>query len=199
MPGSMTPAEKQTLLRLARQGLEAAARKQTAPAPAAETLTPALERPGCSFVTLTEQGELRGCTGGLVAEEPLWRDVQHRAGQAALHDYRFIPVQPDELALIDIEVSVLTEPAPLDYASADDLLRRLRPGVDGVVLRQGGQRATFLPQVWETVPEPEQFLSLLCEKLGAAPNAWRRAHLDVETYQVIEFHESEFAAPTGVE
>jgi len=199
MPGSMTPAEKQTLLRLARQGLEAAARKQTAPAPAAETLTPALERPGCSFVTLTEQGELRGCIGGLVAEEPLWRDVQHHAGQAALHDYRFIPVQPDELALIEIEVSVLTEPAPLDYASADDLLRRLRPGVDGVVLRQGGQRATFLPQVWESVPEPEEFLSLLCEKRGAAPNAWRRAHLEVETYQVTEFHESEFAAPTSIE
>jgi len=199
MSGPLTSAEKQTLLRLARQGLEAAARKQTAPAPAAETLTPALERPGCSFVTLTEQGELRGCIGGLLAEEPLWRDVQHHAGQAALHDYRFIPVQPDELALIEIEVSVLTEPAPLDYASADDLLRRLRPGVDGVVLRQGGQRATFLPQVWESVPEPEQFLSLLCEKLGAAPNVWRRAHLEVETYQVTEFHESEFAAPTSIE
>jgi AmmeMemoRadiSam system protein A len=199
MPGSLTPTEKQTLLRLARQGLEAAARKLPVPAPAAEALTPALERPGCSFVTLTEQGELRGCIGGLVAEEPLWRDVQHHAGQAALHDYRFIPVQPDELPLIEIEVSVLTEPAPLDYASADDLLRRLRPGVDGVVLRQGSQRATFLPQVWERVPEPEQFLSLLCEKLGAAPNAWRRAHLEVETYQVIEFHESEFAAPTGIE
>jgi len=199
MSGPLTSAEKQTLLRLARQGLEAAARKQTPPTPAAEAITPALERPGCSFVTLSEQGELRGCIGGLVAEEPLWRDVQHHAGQAALHDYRFIPVQPDELALIEIEVSVLTEPAPLDYASAEDLPRRLRPGVDGVVLRQGGQRATFLPQVWETVPEPEQFLSLLCEKLGAAPNAWRRAHLDVETYQVIEFHESEFAAPTGVE
>ena len=199
MPGSLTRAEKHTLLQLARQGLEAAVRKQALPELAREARTPALERPGCSFVTLSEQGELRGCIGGLVAEEPLWRDVQYRAGQAALHDYRFIPVQPDELPQIEIEVSVLTEPVPLPYATADDLPRLLRAHIDGVVLRHGGQRATFLPQVWQTVPEPEQFLSLLCQKLGAAPDAWRRSHLDVETYQVDEFHESEFAAPNGLE
>ena len=198
MSGSLTRAEKLTLLRLARQGLEAAVRQQALPAPPAEARTPALERLGCSFVTLSEQGELRGCIGGLQAEEPLWMDVQHRAGQAALHDYRFRPVQPDELARVEIEVSVLTEPAPLAYAMADDLPRLLRPHVDGVVLRHGGHRATFLPQVWQTVSEPEQFLSLLCQKLGAAPDAWRRSHLDVETYQVDEFHEREFAAPTGL-
>src|SRR5580765_7320138 len=103
MPGSLTRAEKHTLLQLARQGLEAAVGKQAPPELAAEARTPALERPGCSFVTLSEQGELRGCIGGLVAEEPLWRDVQYRAGQAALHDYRFIPVQPAELPQIEIE------------------------------------------------------------------------------------------------
>ena len=202
MPGlaaSLTHAEKKLLLRLARQGMEAAVRRQAAPALAAEALTPALERLGCSFVTLTEEGELRGCIGGLTAEETLWRDVQQRAGQAALHDYRFIPVQPDELPKIEIEVSVLSEPAPLAYATADDLPRLLRPHVDGVVLRHGRQRATFLPQVWQNVSDPEEFLSLLCDKLGAAPDAWRRAHLDVETYQVDEFHESEFEAPSRIE
>ena len=192
-------AEKQRLLQLARQGMEAAVRRQAAPELAAEARTPALERLGCSFVTLTEDGQLRGCIGGLVAEEALWRDVQQRAGQAALHDPRFRPVQPEELPKIEIEVSVLSEPAPLSYATADDLLRLLRPHVDGVVLRHGGHRATFLPQVWENVSDPEEFLSLLCDKLGAAPDAWRHSHLDVETYQVEEFHESEFEAISGIE
>jgi len=188
----LTRAEKVQLLRLARQGLEAAVRGQAAPPLADAARTPALERPGCSFVTLSAQGELRGCIGGLMAEEPLWRDVQRRAGQAALHDYRFIPVRPDELPNIEIEVSVLSEPLPLIYATPEELLRQLRPHVDGVVLRQGLSRATFLPQVWESVPDPEQFLALLCQKLGARPDAWRREHLQVETYQVEEFREPEF-------
>jgi AmmeMemoRadiSam system protein A len=191
--------EKVLLLRLARQGLEAAVRGQAAPPLEPERRTPALERLACSFVTLTELGELRGCIGGLLAEEPLWRDVQRRAGQAALDDYRFRPVQAEELADIEIEVSVLTEPVPLAYDSSEDLLRRLRPLVDGVVLRQGLHRATFLPQVWETVPQPERFLSLLCQKLGAAPETWRHAHLQVETYQVTEFRESKFKAQPGVD
>jgi AmmeMemoRadiSam system protein A len=200
MAAELTRAEKLQLLRLARQGLEAAVRGQSAPPLADEGRTPALERPGCSFVTLTELGELRGCIGGLMAEEPLWRDVQRRAGQAALHDYRFIPVQPDELPNIAIEVSVLSEPVPLDYATPEELLRRLRPHVDGVVLRQRLSRATFLPQVWENVPEPEQFLGLLCQKLGVPPDAWRREHLQVEIYQVEEFREPEFEeARTGLD
>jgi len=192
MTAELTRAEKVQLLRLARQGLEAAVRGQPAPPLADEARTPSLERPGCSFVTLSEQGELRGCIGGLTAEEPLWRDVQRRAGQAALHDYRFVPVQPDELPNIEIEVSVLSEPAPLEYATPEDLLRRLRPQVDGVVLRHGLSRATFLPQVWESVPDPEKFLALLCQKLGVSPNAWRREHLPVDIYQVEEFREPEF-------
>jgi uncharacterized protein len=199
MSAPLARAEKLVLLRLARQGLEAAVRRKAAPELAREACTPALERLGCSFVTLTEEGELRGCIGGLAAEEPLWRDVQHRAGQAALDDYRFIPVQADELPKIEIEVSVLTEPVPLAYATPDDLPRLLRPHVDGVVLRHGGHRATFLPQVWQNVSDPEEFLSLLCEKMGAARDAWRRAHLEVETYQVDEFHESEFEPPGSLE
>jgi AMMECR1 domain-containing protein len=87
---------------------------------------------------------------------------------------------------------VLSEPVPLDYATPEELLQRLRPHVDGVVLRQGPGRATFLPQVWESVPEPEQFLAMLCQKLGVPPDAWHRQHLLVETYQVEEFREPEF-------
>jgi uncharacterized protein len=199
MAGKLSRDEKLQLLRLARQGLAAAVNGHIPPALEATHRTPALARPGCSFVTLTELGELRGCIGSLVAEQPLWLDVQQRAGQAGLDDYRFTPVQPDELLNIEIEVSVLSAPAPLAYDSPDDLLRKLRPHVDGVVLRQGMHRATFLPQVWETVPDPAQFLSMLCQKLGAAPDAWRRVHLEVETYQVEEFSEPEFKAEPGID
>jgi AmmeMemoRadiSam system protein A len=199
MAGELSRDEKLQLLRLARQGLEAAVNGHEPPALEEASRTPALERPGCSFVTLTELGELRGCIGGLVAEQPLWLDVQQRAAQAALRDYRFVPVQPDELPDIGIEVSVLTPTQPLAYESPEDLKRKLRPGVDGVVLRKGLNRATFLPQVWHMVPDPEQFLSMLCQKLGAKPDAWRRAHLDVEIYQVEEFSEPELRAQPGID
>jgi AmmeMemoRadiSam system protein A len=198
MATELSRDEKLRLLRLARQSLEAAVNGQEPPVLEAAGRTPALEGPGCSFVTLTELGELRGCIGGLVAEQPLWLDVQQRAAQAALRDYRFVPVQPDELPDIDIEVSVLTPSQPLAYESPEDLVRKLRP-VDGVVLRKGMNRATFLPQVWQTVPDPEQFLSMLCQKLGAQPDAWRRAHLEVETYQVEEFSEPEFRSPPNID
>ncbi len=191
--------EKLFLLRVAREAMESAVRGDMPPAVDAGLLTPALERQSCSFVTLTEQGELRGCIGGLVAQLPLWLDVQQHAGQAALRDYRFVPVQPVELPEIDIEVSVLTKPEPLAYNSPDDLLTKLRPHVDGVVLHQGLHRATFLPQVWHNVPEPEMFLSMLCEKLGVAPDTWRHYHLGVETYQVVEFSEPEFRAQTSLD
>lgn len=199
MAGELSRDDKRRLLQVARQGLQAAVNGQLAPELEAAWRTPALERSGSSFVTLTEHGELRGCIGGLVAEQPLWRDVQQRAGQAALRDYRFVPVQPVELPDIEIEVSVLTPTEALDYDSPDDLLRRLRPHVDGVVLRQGMNRATFLPQVWNTVPEPAEFLSMLCQKLGARPDAWRQSHLDVEIYQVEEFRESEFRAEPNLD
>jgi AmmeMemoRadiSam system protein A len=144
-------------------------------------------------VTLTESGELRGCIGGLHALDPLYEDVRQHGFQAALRDYRFPPVTPDEVPKLEIEVSVLTEPQPLDYDTPQDLLRVLRPEVDGVILSQGYRRATFLPQVWERVPDPETFLSMLCDKMGVPPDTWRRTKLDVQTYQVENFIESEFS------
>jgi AmmeMemoRadiSam system protein A len=109
---------------------------------------------------------------------------------AALQDYRFPPVPLEELPEIEIEISRLTTPQPLEYADATDLVSALRPGVDGVTLRDGWRRATFLPQVWEKLPDPEMFLSHLCDKMGAAPDLWRRKKLDVSIYQVEEFHEA---------
>jgi uncharacterized protein len=195
MAPPLSAAEQQLLLQIARAALSAAAARQPAPSVQAASLPSALTARGACFVTLTEGGQLRGCIGGLHAERPLYADVQQHTAQAALNDPRFLPVTPAEVPAIAIEISVLTAPQPLAYTDAADLVHKLRPHVDGVVLSQGRRRATFLPQVWERAPEPEQFLDLLCDKLGLRPSTWRRAHLGVETYQVFNFAEPEGQAP----
>lgn len=189
MDDRLTSEDKQTLLRLARASLERGVRGESPPAPNAESLTPLLKAPGASFVTLTIGGELRGCIGALEPYQPLVADVCEHALAAALEDPRFPPVEPEELGRIEIEVSRLTLPQNLEYRDAADLLQRLRPNVDGVILRDGLRRATFLPQVWEKIPDKATFLDNLCAKMGAVPDLWRHKHLEVLTYQVEEFHE----------
>jgi AmmeMemoRadiSam system protein A len=189
MDDELTPEEKQTLLWLARQALEAGVRGVTLPALDPSALTPTLQAEGASFVTLTVHGDLRGCIGALEPYQPLAEDVREHAVAAALEDYRFPHVQENELAKITIEVSRLTVPLPLEYRDPDDLLAKLRPGVDGVILRDGFRRATFLPQVWEKIPDKAAFLANLCYKMGAAPDTWKRKHMEVLIYQVEEFHE----------
>jgi AmmeMemoRadiSam system protein A len=191
MDDTLSTGDKRGLLRLAREALEAAVQGDDPPPVDRNALPAALMRQASCFVTLTIDGRLRGCIGGLAAERPLYEDVQLRAAQAGLRDYRFSPVRPDELAGIEIEVSVLTTPERLAYATPDELAARLRPGVDGVVLQQGGRKATFLPQVWEHAPEPERFLGMLCEKLGLSAEAWRKLPLEALTYQVIIMTEAE--------
>lgn len=186
---TLSPAEHSVLLKLARQALEAGVRGEALPPLDPSTLTPTLSQPGATFVTLTRGGELRGCVGALEPYLPLAEDVREHAIAAALQDYRFPPVQPSELREIKIEVSRLTLPQELDYATPEDLLARLRPGVDGVTLMDGRQRATFLPQVWDKLPNGEMFLAHLCQKMGAPADLWRRKKLRVQIYQVEEFHE----------
>jgi AmmeMemoRadiSam system protein A len=188
--GSLTQEEKQTLLRLAREALEHGVKKGKLPKLDLESLTPRLREQGASFVTLTVNDDLRGCIGALKACQPLAEDVREHAVAAALEDPRFPPVSPAELNGIRIEVSRLTEPVDLEYSSAEELLVKLRPHVDGIILRDGPRRrATFLPQVWEKIPDPSEFLDNLCYKMGAEPGLWRRKHLGVQIYQVEEFHE----------
>lgn len=189
MSDKLTADEKQTLLRLAREALESGVRGKSLPALEPAQLTPLLRADGAAFVTLTVRGQLRGCIGALQPYQPLVDDVREHAVAAALQDYRFPPVRPEELPNIHVEVSRLTLPQPLPYTDTDDLLAKLRPGIDGVILRDGARRATFLPQVWEQLPDKEEFLSHLCAKMGATPNLWRVKHLDVQIYQVEEFHE----------
>lgn len=185
----LTDEEKAFLLKLARQAIEASVRGQPLPPLDPATLTPTLRENGASFVTLTVDGELRGCVGALEPYQSLAEDVREHAVAAALEDYRFPPVQEAELPKIRIEISRLTRPVPVTYTDGDDLLAQLRPGIDGVILRDGWRRATFLPQVWEKIPDKAGFLDNLCYKMGVPPDTWRRRHLDVLVYQVEEFHE----------
>ncbi len=183
----LTPSEKETLLKVARESLERGLRGEELPPLSADT--PLLQAEGATFVTLTVNGRLRGCIGTLEPYQPLINDVREHALAAAKNDYRFNPVQPEELDEIEIEISRLTKPIPLAYDDANDLLQKLRPGVDGVVLKDGLRRATFLPQVWQQLPDPRVFLSELCAKMGARSDLWQRKKLDVLVYQVEEFHE----------
>ena len=189
MHDKLTPEERQTLLHIARRSLELAVRGEKLPALDEATLTPCLCESGASFVTLTVRGNLRGCIGALEPYQPLAMDVREHAIAAALEDPRFPPVQPKELDQIEIEVSRLTIPHRLEYKDADDLLAKLNPNVDGVILHDGWHRATFLPQVWEKIPDKAEFLAELCFKMGSAPDTWRNKHLDVLIYQVEEFQE----------
>jgi len=143
-----------------------------------------------TFVTLTINGQLRGCIGSLSATTPIATGVRDNALNAAFHDPRFPPLSREELAAVHIEVSVLSEPAVLAYADADDLVAKLRPGIDGVIIKKGYASATFLPQVWEQLPQPEQFLGHLCMKAGLEADQWRHGDLTVRVYQVQYFEEA---------
>lgn len=189
METQLTLDERSILLKLARQAIEAVVCGEPYPKLELKNLSPRLTEPGVSFVTLTREGELRGCIGALEPRVSLAEDVQEHAVAAALQDYRFVPVQPEELSSIEIEISRLTPQRKLEYNQPEELLMLLRPGIDGVVIRYGMYRATFLPQVWEKLPDPEMFLNHLCQKMGAPGNLWRNEKLEIYTYQVEEFRE----------
>ena len=186
----LTDDERAFLLKLARQSIESVVNRRPLPALEVDKLSPALSAPGVSFVTLTRGSMLRGCIGALEPYQSLAEDVREHAASAAVDDYRFQPVGPEEVAALRIEISRLTPAKPLEYNAPQELPERLRPGVDGVILRDGMRRATFLPQVWEKLPDPAEFLEHLCDKMGARPDLWRHKKLDVMTYQVEEFSES---------
>jgi AmmeMemoRadiSam system protein A len=190
---NLSREERLILLKLARQAVEAAAANKPLPRVELEKLPPRLRENSACFVTLHKHGELRGCTGILVAQAPLATEVVRTAEQTALHDPRFYPVRPEEVPLLDIEISILTPPQPLHVSNPNDLPKLIRPGIDGVTLTKGPYRATFLPQVWDHIPDPVHFLDMLCQKMGLYPQAWRLPGMQVEVYQVEEFSESSMA------
>lgn len=139
------------------------------------------------FVTLEINGQLRGCIGNIEPVYPLWEAVKNNAREAAFGDPRFSPLTQDEFEDVDIEISVLTVPKKLEYDSPEDLLSKLRPGEDGVVLQMGMYKSTYLPQVWDDIKEKDYFLSSLAMKGGLDPEAWKDKDCEIFTYEVEKF------------
>lgn len=148
-----------------------------------------LEEPGAVFVTLTLDGQLRGCIGSLEAHRSLGRDLEANAQAAAFHDPRFTPIERDELDRVHIEVSILSAPEAMHFSSEEDALGQLRPGTDGVVLQSGWHRATFLPQVWEQLPDPRQFIAQLKRKAGLPADYWSDS-VQISRYTVAKYEDT---------
>lgn len=184
------PPQRKYVLALARKSVtEIVTRRRLLTPLAADKVPKELTDPRAVFVTLTIGGRLRGCIGDIWPRRPLYQAVIHSAASAAVRDRRFRPVGPNELDKIEIEVSVLTLPKQLEFKSPQELLGKLRPKVDGVVLRVGNKSATYLPQVWEQIPGKEDFLNQLAEKAKLEKSAWRGADAVIQVYQVEAFEE----------
>ncbi|MFA6409475.1 MAG: AmmeMemoRadiSam system protein A [Gammaproteobacteria bacterium] len=181
------PAERKILLELVdasiRYGL-----KQHRPMPIDVSAYPKhLQENGAAFVTLELDGNLRGCIGSLEAYRPLVQDVAQNAFAAAFHDPRFSPLNTEEYPLITKHISVLSKPEPLLFTSEEDLIHKIRPNIDGLVLIEKGLRGTFLPAVWESLPNPHEFLRHLKMKAGLAPNYWSETiRIERYTAEIIE-------------
>ena len=181
------PIDGTLLLRLARHAIAARLNLRTTPI---TTDSAWLHQPAATFVTLTHQGALRGCIGSLQPYRPLREDLQANAIAAAFHDPRFPPLTAEEFNTIRVEVSLLSPMQRLAVESEADALAALRPMIDGVVLEYGQHKATFLPQVWEQLPDPAIFLAQLKRKAGLPADFWHPA-LELSTYRVSKWREAE--------
>ncbi|MFO7665851.1 MAG: AmmeMemoRadiSam system protein B [Desulfobacterales bacterium] len=182
----------QILLKLARKTISeklGIKLKQEQVSPASDFEDKSLQRKSGTFVTLKIRNQLRGCIGNLDASEPIIEGVKRNAINAAFNDFRFSPLTAKEFENVEIEISILSEPRPLAYKDNEDLINKLRPGIDGVIIRKGRASATFLPQVWEQLTRPEEFFSHLCSKAGIPSDSWKNSKLEVLTYDVQYFEE----------
>lgn len=189
MTQELTAQDRAILLKIARDAIGAKARREALPDIQSYPLSPALLKDGASFVTLSKEGRLRGCIGSLEASQSLAQDVQDHAIQAAFDDPRFPSLQAEELPHIHIEISHISPLQVLTYKKPKDLAKALKPHQDGVILKTGYRRATFLPQVWEQLPKPEDFLGHLCQKMGMPADFWKTSLMEVFTYTVEAFEE----------
>jgi AmmeMemoRadiSam system protein A len=160
---------------------------------ASEPRHDALARPGATFVTLKQEHELRGCIGSLQPLRPLGVDVRENALAAAFRDPRFPPLAAAEFETTTVEVSLLSTTEPVEAADEQDLIAQLRPGVDGVILEFGQHRATFLPQVWESLDQPRAFLAALKRKAGLPEGFWNE-RIRFARYRVTKWTERDFLA-----
>ena len=186
----MEEENKKFLLELARKAikyyLETGRRLDVSPA---EVPSEKLVEDGACFVTLKINGELKGCIGSLEAHRPLFFDVVENALAAAFGDPRFMPLQKEEFSKVKISISVLSKPEHFPVKGPGDLLEKLVPGKHGLILEKGINRATFLPCVWDELPEKEKFLSHLSMKAGLAPDGWKDPEVKFYVYGAEEFSE----------
>jgi AmmeMemoRadiSam system protein A len=185
---ALTDNDRKTLLKLARSVLAAELFKGSQierPQDISEALK---ENRGC-FVTLHKEGMLRGCIGTIEPVRSLVSNVEENALNAAFRDPRFPPLEADELPAVEIEISVLTVPAIIAYQDAEDLKQKLQPGVHGVIISKDWHSATFLPQVWEQLPDKEVFLEHLCQKAGMQKNCWKDKDITLKVYKAEYFSE----------
>jgi uncharacterized protein len=167
-----TPAEQELLLQLARESIIHGLIVERPLYIDTKNYPLHLQDELACFVTLNRNDALRGCIGHLDATQPLVKDVVENAFSAAFHDPRFPKLSEEEMIGLQIDVSVLSSSKPLEFASEQDLLIQLRPGIDGLILKHGIHQGTFLPSVWESLPDPASFLSHLKRKAGLAPDFW---------------------------
>jgi AmmeMemoRadiSam system protein A len=186
--GKLTKEEGEYLLSVARKTIEAKLFNKGVSTEKGLESAKYLDKRG-TFVTLTTDGNLRGCIGHIIPQESLIDGIRENAINAAFKDPRFAPLSKSEWEKVKVEISILTEPAPLKYSDAKDLLMKLKPGIDGLIIEKGYQSATFLPQVWDQLPDKEDFLGHLCMKAGLSVNEWKKGTLTVYTYQVQAFEE----------
>ena len=195
MEGEMADGQKlndqegKYLLEVARKTIERQLFKDKAVAQGNEFYSPKFSEKRGTFVTITINDNLRGCIGHIIPQETLLEGIRENAINAAFKDPRFNPLSKGEWEDIKIEISILTDPAILKYSDADDLLKKIRPNVDGVIIRKGYYQATFLPQVWEQLPDKKEFFTHLCLKAGMNGDEWKNGKLEVYTYQVQAFEE----------
>jgi AmmeMemoRadiSam system protein A len=183
---ALDAAERAALLDVARRSIAHGLAHGHPLAVDPDAWSPALRAHQAAFVTLNRAGQLRGCIGHLEATQPLVLDVADNAFAAAFRDPRFLPLAPDELDGLEIHVSVLSPPVALEVSSEEELLRRLRPGIDGLILDDGLHRGTFLPSVWESLPKPAQFVGQLKLKAGL-PIAYWSDRIRVSRYTTESF------------
>lgn len=189
-PWDIQPEVKTRLLKAARQSIAFGLIHAQPPSPDLKEALVELSRPGASFVTLKIKRELRGCVGRLEATRPLLEDVMENAFAAAFSDSRFSKLSPREFSQIHISISVLSVPEPIRCSSEKDLLKKIQPGKDGLILKDKFHRATFLPSVWETLDTAESFLEQLKRKAGLPGNYWAKT-IRILRYRTIEFSETD--------
>ncbi|MEA2037688.1 MAG: AmmeMemoRadiSam system protein B [Nanoarchaeota archaeon] len=186
----LTGEEKEVLLNLARETVDLYVKEGRIPEVNEEGLSPKLTKVQGCFTTLNKDRNLRGCIGHILPQEELYKCVMDNAINAAVNDRRFKPVTKEELEDINIEVSVLSVPQKIEFSSGDNLKNKLRPMIDGVVIKQGFYQSTYLPQVWANFNnDKEQFLTSLCRKGGMSENCWQDTSTEVFTYQAFVFEE----------